>query len=81
MSVQYSTEVSWDADLIDVDFINASTAPFALQGLAKMAVKITTGAPTATVGKFIPGAIVINAVSGLVYRNSGSTASPAWTPM
>lgn len=81
MSVQYLTEVPWDPELIDVDFINASTAPAALQGLAKMAVKITTGAPAATAGKFIPGATILNAVSGLVYRNSGSTASPAWTPM
>ena len=81
MSVQYKTVVTWDATLIDLEFIDSTSAPTALKGLVQSAVKITAGNPTATVGVFMPGAIVQNAVDGSVVRNSGSTASPSWTAM
>ena len=79
MSVQYQTGVDWDVTLIDLEYTDATTAPTAMQGLVQTAVKTTSGAPTATAGKFIPGAIVQNAVTGLLYVNTGSTASPVWT--
>lgn len=40
---------------------------------------MTSGAPTATAGKFIPGAIIQNAITGILYSNTGSTASPVWS--
>lgn len=79
MSIQYATQVVWDSTLIDLEFTDASTAPVAMQGLVKYAVKTTTGAPTATAGKFIPGAFISNAVSGVSYQNTGTTASPVWS--
>ncbi len=79
MSVQYQTTVGWDATLMDLEYTDASTIPTAMQGLVQSAVKITSGAPTATAGKFIPGAIVQNAVTGVLYVNSGTTASPVWS--
>jgi len=79
MSVQYVTTVGWDATLMDLELTDASTMPTALQGLVQSAVKITSGAPTATAGKFIPGAIIQNAVTGVLYSNTGSTASPVWS--
>lgn len=79
MSVQYQTKVDWDVTLIDLEFTDADTAPTAMQGLVKYAVKITTGAPTATAGKFIEAAMVANAVDSNAYLNTGTTASPVWT--
>lgn len=79
MSVQYQTNVPWDATLIDLEYTDSSTAPAAIQGLVKYAIKVTTGAPAATAGKFIEGAIISNAVDSNAYMNTGTTASPTWT--
>jgi len=81
MSIQYQTGVAWDATLIDLEYTDSSTAPAALQGLVKYAIKKTTGAPTATAGKFIEGAMIANAVDSQMYLNTGTTASPTWTVM
>lgn len=75
--MNYETQVSWDADLIDLWFTDIDN-PIA-KGLCYRAIKITTGAPAATVGKFMVGAMIQNAVSGVWYAMTGSTASPAWT--
>lgn len=79
--MNYQTVVDWDVNLRDVWFTDADTLPTALQGLVKSGIYITAGAPTATAGKFIPGAIVQNAVTGDVYRNQGSTATPIFVTM
>lgn len=76
--MNYQTVVDWDVNLRDVLFTDADTLPEALQGLVKGGVYITAGAPTVVAGKYIPGAIVQNAVTGDVYRNQGSTAVPNW---
>lgn len=76
MSVQYYSVVSWDSSLIDVETTDSenTVAP----ELVQSAVKITTGAPTATANKFMRGAFVQNAVDGTVYVNTGTTASPVF---
>lgn len=79
MSVQYQTTVDWDVSLFDLEYTDSSTAPAAMQGLVKYAIKKTTGAPTATAGKFIEAAIIANAVDSAAYLNTGTTASPVWT--
>lgn len=48
-------------------------------GYVESAVKTTTGAPTATAGKFITAAQILNKVSGITYTNTGTTASPVWS--
>lgn len=75
--IQYETSVGWDPDLIDLEYtdIDNAIAP----GLVARAVKITTGVPVATAGYFMPGAIIANAVSGVLYQNTGTTASPIWS--
>lgn len=75
--VQYKTSVDWDVTLIDLQYTDIDNA--IVKGLVCFAVKITTGAPTATAGKFIPGAIIANGVSGVLYVNTGTTASPVWS--
>ncbi len=79
--MQILTNVLWDAALTDVELIesNAFTRQAGIAGLVLKAIKMTTGAPAATPGKFIPGAFVQNSVSGVIYQNTGSTASPTWT--
>lgn len=77
--VQYRSVVSWDANIVDVGFMSSdNTVPSALAGLAIDATQIVTGAPAATVGHWIPGAIIQNAIDGTVYQNRGTTAAPVW---
>ena len=78
--MNYEINPSFDTDLAIV-FTLGNIPGNTLDGLVYDAVKISTGAPTAVAGKYIPGATVRNATSGVVYRNSGSTASPAWTAL
>lgn len=77
--MNYQTVVPWDATLRDAWFTDTDTIGSAFAGLVFQAIKITTGAPTATAGVFIPGAIIMNAVDGTIYQNTGTTASPTWT--
>lgn len=78
--MNYELSPNWDTDLAIV-FTLGNVVPHELRGLVYDAVKVTAGAPGAVVGKYIPGATVRNAGSGEVYRNSGTTASPAWTAL
>ena len=79
--MNYDILPNWDTDLAIVFTIGTITPASPLNGLVYDGVKISAGAPTAVVGKYIPGATIRNASSSVVYRNSGSTASPAWTAM
>lgn len=81
--MQNLTNVSWDLTLTDLVLLpsTAFTRPINIAGLVTSAVKMTTGAPTATAGKFIPNAIIQNAIDGGVYQNTGSTAAPVWSLM
>lgn len=83
--MQYHTNVTWDATLTAVWTLqsdaNTRAPAVAIAGLVSSAVKMTTGAPTATVGKFIPGAMIQNAISGVIYFNTGTTASPVFTAL
>lgn len=72
--------VEWDTNIV-IAFTLGNSLPYAFRGLVYDAVYGVTGAPTAVAGKYIPGATVRNAVSGVVYRMSGTTAAPAWTAM
>lgn len=80
MQIQYKQVVVWDANVIDVGFLGSEqSVPAALRGLAMNGVYITAGAPAATVGQWAPGAIVPNAVTGVSYQNTGTTAAPVWS--
>ena len=79
MSVQYRTTVEWDSTLIDLEFTDTMNP--LVKGLVVRVLKITTGAPATTAERFMPGAIIQNAVSTIPYYNSGTTASPVWTSM
>ncbi len=77
--MNYVIKPTFDANIL-IAFKLGTIAPGSVfNELVYDAVYGVTGAPTAIAGVYIPGATVRNAVSGLVYRNSGSTASPAWT--
>lgn len=77
MQVQYETVVDWDADLRDVGFADADDPDLA--GLAVSALKITSGVPASTAKQWLPAALVMNVVTGVLYKMSGTTASPAWS--
>lgn len=76
--MNYQTVVTFDPNLRDVWFTDSDTLPTAMQGLAYEGVYIVTGAPVATVGKYLPGAIIRNAVDGTDYQMNGTTASPSF---
>lgn len=75
--IQYYTTVDWDSSLIDLEYTDADNS--VVPELCTNAIKITSGAPAATAGKFIPGARIQNAVTGVNYQNTGTTASPVWS--
>ncbi len=75
--VNYSTTVKWDTSLRDVCFADADDPTLA--GLAIGGLKVTSGAPGTPAGQWLPGALVQNVITGIVYQMTGSTASPAWT--
>jgi hypothetical protein len=70
MFINYKRTVEFSTEIINAG-VNQDD-------LITCAQKTTTGAPSATVGVYIPGAIVQNIVSGIVYSNIGTTASPVW---
>ncbi len=71
MSIQYTRgPLSFEPALFDAS-LNG-------QGLITECQKSTTGAPAATAGKFIPGALV-TASNSVIWQNTGTTASPVWT--
>lgn len=81
--MNYKTNVIWDTSLVEL-WVTGSDAKTRAAGVADLvisAVKITTGAPANTAGKFIPAAIVHNAISGINYENAGTTASPNFVAM
>lgn len=74
--MNYYTQVTWDVNLRDV-WLTDIDNPL-VKGLVKSGVYIVTGAPAATVGKFMPSAIIYNAVDGTAYINTGTTAAPVF---
>jgi len=76
--INYETKVPWDSTLADVGFADADNNSI-LKGLAMNALKVTSGAPAATAGYWLPGAIIQNVITGVLYVNTGTTASPVWS--
>lgn len=76
---EFQTNVMWDLTLTDIVCTNSQYAPLALQGLITRASKVSGTVPDAVAGKYAPGATVLNLVSGVIYRNTGSTATPVFT--
>lgn len=77
--MNYDIKPSWDTSLA-IAFTLGTIAPSGvLNGLVYYAVKTTAGAPTAIAGRYIAGAKVANAATGLEYQNTGTTASPVFT--
>ncbi len=75
--MNYDTVVSWDSNLIDVWYTDIDNP--LVKGLVKSGVYIVTGSPAATAGKFMPGAVIYNAVDGTMYIMTGTTAAPVWS--
>lgn len=78
--MNYTIKPSWDTELAFIMTFGTIGPNSPLNGLVYYAYKETNGDPTAIAGKYAPGAIVAK-VGGGVVRNSGTTASPAWTAM
>lgn len=73
--IQYLRNVGWDTALINLGLIvDGNGLELVIDGQ-----KTTSGAPTATAGKFAIGAEIINLVTGIHYINTGTTDSPSWT--
>lgn len=71
--------VTWDTTLRDLMYVDANNPDATLNGLVQSAIMTATGAPAATAGYFMPGALIQNAVDGTLYLNTGTTAVPVWT--
>lgn len=69
--IQYHRYVTWDSSLRDIGTIGNSE-------LVINGVKTTAGAPAATAGYFAPSCQINNISDGIVYVNTGTTASPVW---
>ncbi len=69
----------WDLTLTDIECLNSSYAPLGMEGLVKHAVKVSGTVPDAKIGKYLPGATVHNAFTGVWYRNTGTTLLPVMT--
>lgn len=78
MFKNYHVRPFWDMTLAQVGTVEILVSGV-LTELVSVGVKDTTGAPVATAGKFIRGAIIQNAVTGINYQNTGTTASPVWS--
>jgi hypothetical protein len=50
-------------------------------GLITCGQKTSSGAPDTDANKYIKGAIIANKNSGIIYVNTGSTATPVWSPL
>lgn len=79
-TMQYKITVPWSTSLVNVQFLPTLLPGNALNEAAFSAVKITTGAPSTgeTNGRFMPSALIYNAISGVLYKNAGSLASNSW---
>lgn len=77
-SIQYQTEVPFDANLKDAGFTSDSLSGTIIGSFVVNGVYITAGAPIVVAGFYAPGALIQNVVDGNVYRNSGTTAAPVW---
>ena len=76
--MNYEIIPKWDTSM-SVVFKLGDVSNINLAGLAYQGIKSTAGAPAATAKRWIPGATVYNAVTGINYQNTGSTASPVWS--
>jgi len=79
--MNYLLNPEFDTTLAIVFTLGTINPDSVLNGLVYQAVKVGGTTPDAVAGKYIVGAIVQNATTGVVYRNSGTTASPSWTAM
>lgn len=68
----------WDLTL-GIVFKLGDLSNQSLTGLIYDGVKLTSGAPAATAGRFTKGCQIKNIADGRTYVNSGTTASPVWT--
>lgn len=81
--MQNINNVLWDPSLVNLNMIYSDqiTREAGIGNLFSFAIKITTGAPSATktAGYFIPGATIPNAIDGTLYQNTGTISVPVWT--
>lgn len=75
----YQSTVQWDLTLTDIEAISSHSTNGDYQGLVIRATKVSGTVPDAVVGKYAQGAKIINVVTGVWYRMTGTTASPVWT--
>lgn len=66
--MQYRTVVGWDLDIVDCELGS--------DGLVIRASKKTAGVPTNVANVYSAGATVQNKASGVLYQNTGTSASP-----
>ncbi len=75
---EFQTNVMWDLTLTDIICTNSQYLPLELQGLVTHATKFEGTVPDAIAGKYTQGASVQNILTGVWYRNTGTTASPVF---
>jgi hypothetical protein len=77
---QFQNSVAWDLTLAMIECLpSGNGVPSALEGLCVGAKKFSGTVPDAVVGVYAPGAAVHNVVTGVWYRMTGTTNSPAFS--
>ena len=75
----FQTSVMWDLTLTDIECVNSGYAPSEFEGLVTHAKKVSGTVPDAVADKYTTTATIENLDTGVIYRNTGSTAVPVWT--
>lgn len=77
--MNYNIRPNWDTTLAIAFHLGTIDPSNPINELFYDAVKDSGTVPDTIPGKWIPAATVRNSATGVNYRMSGTTASPAWT--
>jgi len=77
--MNYEIKPGFDPDIAFVMKLGTIENSSPLNGLIYFAVKTTSGAPAATPNVYMTGCLAINTATGVLYRMTGTPASPAWS--
>lgn len=69
----------WDLTLTSIECLPSQSFVGDFQGLVISAIKTSGTVPDAIAGKYAQGAWVRNVATGVWYKMTGTTASPAFT--
>lgn len=73
------SNVTWDLTLTGVEVLLSQAAILGFQNLCVRAYKVSGTVPDVVANVYALAAEVTNVATGVKYRNTGSTLTPAWS--